>query len=746
MDNVLSNKEHFKQDWIKQANMITGIDKEKLESIFNNHYKDGFIEIMNSVYFDTVKYNAVDFYYNSQNNLILNENGVCIHSYKNKPSITGWTLINGMGVRQIWKRAKNNSANIGDKIKENKHANLESKVKVKLNGFYGLGGFVKAYIYNIDIADTVTTSGRNIIAVVSIINELLGNGYRYYVIQAHLALINAVLECNYDEICEKYQLPDVDIDTVIKFMLGYHYDNYYAMSFLKSRLESMPYNALKVLYMRNNLTKVLELPSIKEHLKTLLEASKIDNLIVEVNGGEMINPAKHERTKELLASLCKDITELTYGFYYYAGDYLEGTYMPTMVDIVQNMHRNNISLADTDSNVTVLSNDRKHIMELFPDIFKDASPLLANNVVILILMNIYLGNIKLGLKNYAKAKGIDDSLIPYIDLECEMVMDQIHLASGKKAYTYNYSIKDFMRRDSFAVKGLGFIKSDQNPMISEQVAKIVKNDIMKSMSEFDYKSVLNKIRETADEVFDMVTSKKFLLDGKTVLKTKDNTLIWSDHRIKAVRLWNRLYPDNIIEVPGSFGVAKLNFDKENLMKFESEQPDTFNKLCDQTWELIVWKALRSIVTKTEKFKEGKESETDKKNMYKVSNSDKKELFKIYQSAKALTDANEFNLQEGVDLIRQIDKMETKDEIYNVFGIDVTFDPYIDIPESIDKIALPMDISEYPLILEWNKFAFVDRTIATEFEHKLGQVVTTMGIMCPLNKNGKIMTTSILTVF
>ena len=196
MDNVLSNKEHFKQDWIKQANMITGIDKEKLESIFNNHYKDGFIEIMNSVYFDTVKYNAVDFYYNSQNNLILNENGVCIHSYKNKPSITGWTLINGMGVRQIWKRAKNNSANIGDKIKENKHANLESKVKVKLNGFYGLGGFVKAYIYNIDIADTVTTSGRNIIAVVSIINELLGNGYRYYVIQAHLALIYDILECN----------------------------------------------------------------------------------------------------------------------------------------------------------------------------------------------------------------------------------------------------------------------------------------------------------------------------------------------------------------------------------------------------------------------------------------------------------------------------------------------------------------------------------------------------------------------
>ena len=111
------------------------------------------------------------------------------------------------------------------------------------------------------------------------------------------------------------------------------------------------------------------------------------------------------------------------------------------------------------------------------------------------------------------------------------------------------------------------------------------------------------------------------------------------------------------------------------MKFEAEQPDTFNKLCDQAWELIVWKALRSIVTKTEKFKEGKESETDKKNMYKVSNSDKKELFKIYQSAKALTDANEFNLQEGVDLIRQIDKMETKDEIYNVFGIDVTFDPY-----------------------------------------------------------------------
>lgn len=746
MENVLSNKEHFKQDWIKQANKITGMEYEKLESIFTSHYKDGYIEILNSVYFDTINYNAVDFYYNSQDNLILNENGVCIHSYKNKPSITGWTLINGMGVRQIWKRAKNASANVGDKIKEAKHANLESKVKVKLNGYYGLGGFVKAYIYNIDIADTVTTAGRNIIAVVSIINELLGNGYRYYVVQAHLALINAVLECNYNEICNKYNLPDITIDEVLRFMLGYHYDNYYALSFLKHRLENMPYNALKVLYMRNNLVKVLELPLIKERLKTLLEAAKIDNLIIEINGGEMINPAKHERTKSILADICKDITELTYGFYYYAGDYLDGTYMPTMVDIVQNMHRNNISLADTDSNVTVLSNDRKHIMELFPDIFKDASPLLANNVVILVLMNMYLGNIKLGLRNYAKAKGIDDSLIPYIDLECEMVMDQIHLASGKKAYTYNYSIKDFMRRDSFAVKGLGFIKSDKNPMIAEQVAKLVKNEIMKPMNEFNYKDVLNKIRDKADEVFNMVTSKKFLLDGKTILKTKDNSLIWSDHRIKAVRLWNRLYPDNLIEIPGSFGVAKLEFDKDNLMKLENEIPELFNKLCDQAWELVVWKALRSIVTKTEKFKEGKESETDKKNMEKVSYSDKKLLYKIYQDAKILTDANEFNLKEGVELIRKIDSMETKDEVYNVFGIDVTFDPYIDIPESIDKIALPMDISEYPLILKWNNFAFVDRSIATEFEHMLGQVVTTMGIMCPLNKDGKIMTTSILTVF
>lgn len=746
MENVLSNKEHFKQDWIKQANKITGMEYEKLESIFNNHYKDGYIEILNSVYFDTINYNAVDFYYNSQDNLILNENGVCIHSYKNKPSITGWTLINGMGVRQIWKRAKNASANVGDKIKEAKHANLEFKVKVKLNGYYGLGGFVKAYIYNIDIADTVTTAGRNIIAVVSIINELLGNGYRYYVVQAHLALINAVLECNYDEICNKYNLPDITIDEVLRFMLGYHYDNYYALSFLKHRLENMPYNALKVLYMRNNLVKVLELPLIKERLKTLLEAAKIDNLIIEINGGEMINPAKHERTKNILADICKYITELTYGFYYYAGDYLDGTYMPTMVDIVQNMHRNNISLADTDSNVTVLSNDRKHVIELFPDIFKDASPLLANNVVILVLMNMYLGNIKLGLRNYAKAKGIDDSLIPYIDLECEMVMDQIHLASGKKAYTYNYSIKDFMRRDSFAVKGLGFIKSDKNPMIAEQVAKLVKNEIMKPMDEFNFKEVLNKIRDKADEVFNMVTSKKFLLDGKTILKTKDNSLIWSDHRIKAVRLWNRLYPDNLIEIPGSFGVAKLEFDKDNLMKLEDEIPELFNKLCDQAWELVVWKALRSIVTKTEKFKEGKESETDKKNMEKVSYSDKKLLYKIYQDAKVLTDANEFNLKEGVELIRKIDSMETKDEVYNVFGIDVTFDPYIDIPESIDKIALPMDISEYPLILKWNNFAFVDRSIATEFEHMLGQVVTTMGIMCPLNKDGKIMTTSILTVF
>lgn len=747
-------KEQFMNDWVDAVKKVTNEDRGTLQNLFNQHYQDGYIEIFNSVYFESKVMNAVDFYYKSQGNLILNANGVCIIAYNKKESITGWTLINGMGVRQIFKAEKNRMANIGNKIDEEFNANLESKVKVKLNGFYGLNGYLKAYIYNIDIADTVTTSGRNIIAIVSIINELLGNGYRYYLVEAHLAIINAVMESDYDELCEKYDLPDVDVDTVLKVMLGEHYNGYYSLSFLRNTLLNMPYNALKVLYMRNNFVKVLEVPKIRERLKTLLEAAKIDNLITEINGGQMINPMKHERTKTVLTELCDMVTELVYGFYYYSGDYINGEYQPTMVDIVQNMRRNKIALADTDSNVTVFSDDKEHIMKMFPELFSDdeESNILANNVVVLSVMYMYLASMKRGLRQYALAVGIDEKLVKYIDLECEMIMDQTHLASGKKAYTYNYSIKDFMRRPGgYKVKGLTFIKSDQNPKIGDIVNDTVKSQILKDPYSFKFKDVINHIRDKSNEVYELITSKDFILNDKTVRKTKDNTVSWNDHRIKAVRLWNRLNPDNLIELPGSFGECKIDIDINMLDKFSKERPEIYNEIKMHTFEIMLWKTINGIVTKIDKINIPNSagiitaSKTDLEKWKLLSDKCKSGLRPIYNKCKEFIKNNIYNDEDARNIIESIYKLDMYEAVVNLFGVDCSVKD-IDIVENITKIALPMDIGDIPELIKWNKAAFLDKSLAADYEHKLGQLVTTMGIMCPVNKDGRTMTTSVLTVF
>ena len=106
----------FRTDWSMSVSKQLGIKQNEAEAIFDKYCQDSELEIYNSVNFQTTKMFATDFYYISQINFILQENGVLFWKHSKKESVIGKEIVNKMAIRQEFKRKKNHYTDIGDKI------------------------------------------------------------------------------------------------------------------------------------------------------------------------------------------------------------------------------------------------------------------------------------------------------------------------------------------------------------------------------------------------------------------------------------------------------------------------------------------------------------------------------------------------------------------------------------------------------------------------------------------------------
>lgn len=213
-----------------------------------------------------------------------------------------------------------------------------------------VSGYSANSAYNLDCSSTCTCGGRNIIAVASITNELLGLGFRHYQLPAHLKIIEAVKETDSDDICARYTLPQVDTETIVKHMLLSHYDNYYQISTLRSVIDKLTDNQKRVLYLKNNFPEFIKVKEVKEVINRLIENTREDNMIEEIDlGGKMakiVNPYKNAKTKDDIKLLGDMVKEIAFGFHFYEGDWVDGEYQETMVDIVENIYRDKIGGMD----------------------------------------------------------------------------------------------------------------------------------------------------------------------------------------------------------------------------------------------------------------------------------------------------------------------------------------------------------------------------------------------------------------
>ncbi|MGL5765073.1 MAG: family B DNA polymerase [Sarcina sp.] len=442
LQNYTPNELEFREFWInygfKAVPEKTQESKEILAEMFDKSFERGVLEIENTQSAETHEVPADTFFMNARKRFILNESGTLTFKHSFKLGVIIPIIERAIKIRQIKKKAKIKAAEANDTVSYGILNNEEYTLKIVINGFYGLFLYLKSIFFNPSVGATVTAAGRNVISTSALTVENIGGGYRSYLIEAHLQIINIAKE-ETPILSKKYTLPDIDVESVLKHMLLYHYEGYYALSFLRSALEKLTKEELAVVWIKNNFKAFTEVPEVDKLICKIYDENmlwreslsegdaKLEEMVLKIFKRNdpvesakicksyMCNYAKHPIYGPLTNELKKMSAELLMGFYFYSGDYIEGNYAETSVDIFETMERVKIPTADTDSNVSCIFDESEYLIDKYSK-YTSKDEFVREVSTTIISTIILTGSIDYSLDRYTQAVGVSADYSKFIEI------------------------------------------------------------------------------------------------------------------------------------------------------------------------------------------------------------------------------------------------------------------------------------------------------------------------------------------
>lgn len=729
----------FREKWI--TFLINNLDDKTEKSInlisetFDNTFTPSIIKLYNSVYNESYSTTSTKYFLYIKDKNIINENGVTTFKHEVKSSVIMEVIDGGIKGRQIQKKKKQNFIKNGEYMEADNAAIFEYVLKVLINGAYGLHLYPGSPLFNVTLGATCTAAARNMVAVAAIVIELLEGGFRNYQVQAHLKVIEFCKKQT-PELVSKYDLPEVSVEEVLRILLGDYYEGYYAISFLRHQLEKLDKDVLKVIAVKNNIYRFMELPRVKYLFSDLMRIQR------ENPEAYLVNPKRDELYKDHMAELYKMSSELLYGFYYYDGDYdgKTGIYYDTLVDIIENIKRKKIVLMDTDSCVTSFQREVNYFLKKYSGQYNEQDKKITDGVVPSIICWIYMGCIDKALTAYVMELGVDYEYAKKVELEMEHMMEQLQLSLAKKSYGFIPVITDFFLNKFLKLKlrGVSMIKSNFNKEFCHIGAEILKKHIMVPIDKLDYGKIITEIKNGTKKAVDILKSDDFILNKRTLLKISSETLSYSEHKMKSVNLWNMLYPEDTIEYPGSFGVVLLSLNENKILNLKNNFPREFEIINKFSLQVTRYKQMMSMIKKIQKGGIKYPSNTFRClcNAVSTSLSGREHLYipEVYSTLIVqYAGLKEEEKKEFIKLFKFEPLHKTEDDNKNII-------------ENVKKIAIPLELNTVPQLLKYNNYELLDIVASSEVEHVLSPLAATISLVFSKNKDKRNTITSILNSF
>lgn len=486
--------------------------------------------------------------------------------YKNHNQIKNPTLVMLRGFLDRRKDLKKELRNYHESSEEYKMFDMkQGNEKINANSFYGGSGNKKSRFYNLYTATSTTATGQSLTSTTELAFEaFMENNVKFNRIDECFTYMENIINDKYT--INPNFLKNVNVDKVTKHLMGMFHNpkNDYEIM-IKRYLGHLSQTQLNRIYYKNNLYEFSKHTQIMNILRYIIKYTKS---FVDPNK----LPKKTEKEFKLLWDYYKE-------FVFYNHFHFE------RIERFRNDKRRCVVGADTDSNILTVHAwvefINKNIISVSNNNDKSEDDLLyiSINTIAYILTNMITDV----LKKYTKTANVPKEYRKFINMKNEFLFEILITANKKKRYITITLLREGMVIDppKLTVMGHDFKKSTINKNAAKKFNQITKDYLCGE--EIDVNGLLTELSNFENEILtSLKNGEKTYTSPKSVKELAAYKQPFSQQGVRAIIVWNLIYPDNEIDLPTNIDMIKVNLTTmKEIEPLKFSHPDIYSIIVEK---------------------------------------------------------------------------------------------------------------------------------------------------------------------
>ena len=458
--------------------------------------------------------------------------------------------------------------------------NGQNNKKTAVNALYGYLGYMRSYLFNVNLAQSVTATGQNIIATAACCFENFMEDNILFICYTEVTTYLNNLQKEYVSISETKLFMFNNIDPVtpadvckrLAKKLGFRMTEAQASSIAKI-INNMEMNLLKLVMYKNNFMEFNNTPFMKNLLKTTLNKIEVLRLPDEF---AFVNK---EYAGTIAADDAPEYVKMVKEYYETFVLYTNPVY--DKVRRTKYTTKKSVLYVDTDSNFLGLD---KFIQWIGNEMNVDLETDIEFNFKTVSLYTMVLSMaVAKCFGTFTKSLNIDPKYGAALKMKNEFYFPMLFFAVVKKRYAGIMMLQEGKVLNDgeglIEIKGFDFKKAGTKAIIRTKFEGIIEHEILRA-KQIRIKNVMNAFDEVKDSIKDNIFSggNDFYKQG-TVKILEHYALPFSNQSVKALLTWNALNPTEILDPPTEIDIVPINIyngmTKKKLQNLIDFGPDAF---------------------------------------------------------------------------------------------------------------------------------------------------------------------------
>lgn len=444
-----------------------------------------------------------------------------------------------------------------------KHDLNQKNIKVLINSLYGILGYMKFHLFNVNLAQSVTAMGQAIISTATCAFENFMADNIKFVNMTEAAIYIMNIKKDFKEVYEDNQLlfqkiPVISINDValrLKEKMGFNMTKRDADLLIRLLL-SCNEEELKLIYYKNNVEEFLNIPFVRQHAIYMFDeitVLRLGELSAFDTMGESWNSTVATENAKALTEEFINMARVIVEYKHQIFDRVRRT---------KYTNKKSVLYIDTDSNFLSLDKFVRYSLSLDAR-GKDTEDYRFKAVSIFtIMMSTVVTDT---YESFTDSLNIDKEHGKIIGMKNEFFFDRIYFGLAKKRYIGRMLIQEgklITNPDKQReIKGFDFIKAAVKSNIQEAITDLIDRHMLFTTENIDLRQFLRDIRSFEKEIKDRIFGgDNSFFRQVTVQEAKRYVSPLSNQGYKSAFIWNALMPGIPHEFPSEVDIIPLTLD------------------------------------------------------------------------------------------------------------------------------------------------------------------------------------------